>query len=457
MFNAISLCAFIASVVLLAFHIFESPMRQLAEDGGGYLHTALTYAEEGRWDFPAGREPGYRLLILLVSLVSPWASLQDLASNVILIQIIVYVLLTAALAREAWLQGGAAAAAVVTGLIALDRFNLQWMFDVQSEAPSRLFAFGGLLLMLVGLRRRRSWVLLVGLLALGLIPLMRPSDIAVPWTAALGVVIWALLRRERHAAYRAAAMLTVIAAPVVMWSIFHGVSTGYFGITERSAWHLAGRTLTVIPPDILRRGSVDPEYIEQVAVPIYDEYGAQRDLREPLVDDLGRKTPLSRLITPSPRHEPPALTGKLLESRGERPTDHTVAAFLDRQSRSAIATAPTIFIEAIAPIVLDFAYLPIAKPLYDVSIRNKTFLIIPLFWLGATIVLVFCWPRIGPVQRAALFAAVFLLPVYWVGCSVAGYYAVRFGTLQHLTATLIATFAAIPALDPQRAARQPGG
>lgn len=423
-------------------------MRQLAEDGGGYLHTALAYAEGRGLEFPAGREPGYRVLIFLISLLTSWVSLSDLASNVVVTQIIVYVLLAGALTCEAWLRGGPFAAAVVALLFGFDRYNLQWMFDVQSEAPSRLLAFLGLLLLLVGTRRRSSVAIVIGLVSLGTVPLMRPSDLAVPAAAALGVAMWALCRRTWRGWWAAVGMLLVIAAPVFGWAMFHGSNTGYYGITERSAWHLAGRTLTVIPPEILRRSSMDAGYVEQVAVPVHAEYGPHRNDREPLINDLGQPTPLTRLITPSPRHEPPLLAGNLLKGRGEEVDDYRVAAFLDQQSRDAIVAAPFLFLKAIAPIVVDFAYLPIAAPLYDKSIRNKLALAIPFAWLVALALLAVRWREAGPFPRAAAVAAFLLLPLYWTGCAVAGYYAVRFGTLQHLAAALVAVFAAISLRAP---------
>jgi hypothetical protein len=442
----------VLATALFSYHITERSLGGLSSDSLSYLEPALLYEQTGTLMFAPGREPGYRAFILAVSRVAPWESQEQLAYIVTAIQLAALIGTIISLTWEAWRIAGPLAASVIIGLIAVDRYNLQWVFTVQSEAPSRILVLAGLALVFFGLSRQRSWITGLGALLFGLIPLVRPSDIAIPAAAGVAVAAWVLLRFSRRHTFIGMGLIVTLLGPTLLWSQYHGWTTGYFGLTERSAWHLAGRLLTLVEPERLEAAGLDRDYVISVARPVHEAYAPERDAREIVVNDLGQPTPLTIRTMPAPRREPSALTPPILASRGLPSDDQHTATFLDEQSRRVLRAEFVYVAKAILPIAAELLYVPLLRPFYDRSLRNKLFWLVPIAGIAAIVILAMMQRPLPVESLAIVVAALALLPLYAGVCSLAGFYNPRFASLQHLPASLACVVACLIAVKPNKSA-----
>lgn len=433
----LALCA--AGAVLLV-HVAERLGNfSLTPDSPSYLLTALDYAAGNGLSFPAGREPGYRVVLLALSRFGGWSTPEELGRIAAWVQCGVYVVLIAWVARELLLRAGVWAAALAVALFAVDRYHIQWVATVQSEAMGRLLILGGAALALWGLRRGRGWGVAGGFLLFGLIPLCRLGDMV--WTLTMLAVpaMWAASRRREPRVWLSAlGLAALLVGPAGLYSMLHGAATGFSGLSERGPWHLAGRMFTVVAPGKLRAAGFPEDLIAEVAQPIHDRFASEIDATVPVIDDLGQPTPLVVHIVPTPRTLPVELGTAYLKKRNLPSDLYPVSALLQSIAGRALAADPAAVWRASAIVFVDYATIPLLRPLYDKSWRNRAFLLLPATQVVALLAIAVTWRRRSWLALALAMAATGLLPAYFTLIAVGGHFNERFAGHMHVFAALAA-------------------
>jgi hypothetical protein len=413
-------------------------------DSASYLFTALEFHRGGELNFPAQREPGYRVLILGLSVLVPWSDVDGLVRWVAAVQVGLYVVVAALLARRFERLAGVWGAAAVVLLFAANRFDMQWMSTVQSEAPSKLVMLFALWLVLGGWRRR--WP--VALVLLGLVPILRPSDVAVPLGALTGMMVWLLLQpaeRRRHGLRVVAMAAVALLGPTLAYSALHGRITGFAGLSERSASHLTARILASTEPSWLAERGFDAAFLDEVARPLWEANSGALHGRVVLDDEFGRPSGLSFRYCPFPRREILTLAEAYAARRGLPTDNYSISAALQQQGNRALALMPPVFIACAAEVAWDYLRLPVVRAATSQSLRNRLSLAVPAVFIAGLVLAATAAAERRALALAMAAAALAMEPAYLVICGLFNNYMERLATHLWLPMALLALAAAVVA------------
>lgn len=402
------------------------------------MRLALRFAEHGVVEFEAWREYGYQAAILLLSLVVPRPTPSSLITWITALQVTAYIALFGLLVVLAGRWRGPWAAAAVAATFAIDRYNGGWMANVMSEAPSKLLALSGLTALLVSSHDgQRRWMAAAGALLLGLVPLFRSADLAVPAAAAVGVTVWLVLRPTLRRAFGGMSLIALLVGPTLLFSAVQEARTGFFGLSARGADHAAARFVILADPDKVLASGASPQLVEEIFRPIHKWWS-------PLAGRQGVMAPGSpEYYFPFTRDRAllaagaPTLEGVVaqhLASTNQVVTHYTVAQFSASLVRTAFLADPVPILKSIAVISWDYMRIPFLWNYYGES-RFQIYLW-PLLWAAFW---AYLWRNRMSVSAEAWgfsAAAAVLLPAYWISISVGSMYNPRYATHQHLTATM---------------------
>ncbi len=427
------------SVLLLAFNL--STLRPaMTNDGPSYMVTALEYRLSGTLPFPEHREPGYRVFLLGLSLLVPWQTEAELLNWIAVTQLGLYLLLAALLAVRLARLVGPWGAALTVLVFAANRFDAQWLVTPQSEAVSKL----ALLLALWMVLGRSRWRWGMAAAVLGVVPILRPSDIAVPAAALAATAVWMLLawrRRQTSPLPGALAIAVLLVGPTVLYSVGHGLATGFTGLSERSGPAIASRVFASTDPEWLAERGMDRAFLDEVAAPLWRDFSGKVQDRIFLTDDLQQPSDLSFRACPYPRLVVLNYADAYLKRRDLPSDPYARAAILQQQGNRALAKLPPQFIACTADVMWDYLRLPVVRAATSHSLRNKLTLVLPLVLFGSLAAVWFRRP-VGSATAVLAVTAATAGPLYVVVCGLFNNYMERLATHLWLPMALCALAAA---------------
>lgn len=429
--------AVVVFTVMFLINQAQHRIGKTTSDSPSYLNLAIGHAERGTFNFEAWREYGYQGSILLLSWVLPWSSLSGLIYGVTALQVAAYLTLFVVLVFVVARAGGAWAAALVALAFAMDRFNGGWMSHIMSEAPSKLLTLAGLIALIVGGQGGRWWRLVpIGALLIGLVPLFRSADLAVPIAAILGVLVWIVLSLDRRRLLAGIGLALLLAGPTYLFCTVQEIRTGFFGLSARGADHVAARFIILANPDKVLATGVAPDLVEEIFRPIYTWWN-------PLAWRRGNVAPgspdhffpLTRdrnlMAAGAPSME--GVVRNYLERRGEVVTPYTVAQMSAKLAPMALRADPVPILGSIGLITWDYLRLPFLWNYWGEA-RFQIYLW-PVLWF---VLAAYVWRfrRRNPAAWGFVAAGFVLLPGYWTSIAMGSAYNPRFATHQHMTVTI---------------------
>src|SRR5262249_35036280 len=274
----------------------------------------------GAIEFEAWREYGYQGAIFLLSRVLPWQTEIGLMRWMNGLQVAAYVALFAAFVTVAARAGGVWWAVLVALPFAIDPFNGLWVAQVMSEAPAELMALSSVMCLLWWWHSRRGYALAVAALLAGLIPLFRSADLAVPFSAAVGIFVWLVWKLRLRRLLVAVGLVVLLIGPTFIFCAAQQYRTGFFGLTARGRDQVASRFIILADPDRVLASGVRPDLVEKIFRPIYRWWN-------PLAGQRG-------ILKPgSPEHFYPVTRGRQWLEAGAPALEQVVAAYLRDNGR----------------------------------------------------------------------------------------------------------------------------
>jgi hypothetical protein len=415
-------------------------------DSPSYVRLALNFQQSGTFEFEAWREYGYQAVIFLLSRVLPWQTDAGLMRWMSGLQVAAYMALFAGFLAVAIRSGGPWLGALVAVPFAIDPFNALWVAQVMSEAPAELLALSCVMCLLWWWRSHSGYTLALAALLAGLIPLVRAADLAVPFSAAVGVFVWLIWKPRLRRLPAALGLVVLLVGPTFVFCAAQQYRTGFFGLTARGPDQVASRFVILADPDKVLASGVAPDLVEKIFRPIHRAW-------IPLAGQHG-------ILAPgSPEHYYPVTRGRqwleagapaleqvvarYLRENGRPETPYSIAAFSNSLVPMAFRADPQPILVSIALISWDFARLPF---IFNYWHEARAWIYIwPLLWIAA-LATIWRHGRASSEIVAVTATAVVMLPTYWVSISMGSPYHPRYATHLYLVVTMMLFAAALMAM-----------
>jgi hypothetical protein len=417
---------------------------KLTNDSASFLYTALQYAKHADNIFPPDRELGYRTFILLISWITPWETPEELAFYVTLVQTALYLLLGLAWTIASYRLLGPWPTVLVPLLFALDHFDSRWLAYVMSEAPAKMLSLTALLLFMIGVVRQKYFPVLGAIVLIGLIPIFRTADIAIPLATIAGILTWWLFSRGWRNLATALLFIAVIVGPQLTVQQYNYWKWGLYGSTVRGGhMYLAGRFLALADPEKVRESGVSNEIVDKIFLPYYNAWNPFAGYRGWHIEGSPRiYFPWSRdrdLIAAG-NPEVGVLIQNYLQAKG-RPADlYAISTFSQKLARIALWADPVPIIRSVLLIMWDYVRFPFYWGEGYLK-RNRA---LPVIWFFLIFLFIWRWRKKSPRAIGSFITGLTLMPFLWaIAASYTGAYGPRYAYhlfLQTGLALLVANF-----------------